>query len=101
MAVERENPPQKRTRRKKMQFGASFDKQYEASLKAPVPEVKPIPATGKKESGDCVHHWMMGSPVNGVVPAVCKHCNTVRDYPEPQEGFSMSKKSPRGEESLE
>ena len=29
----------------------------------------------------CQHHWMLGQPIAGHVPAVCRKCGVSRDYP--------------------
>ena len=31
--------------------------------------------------GACQHHWMLGQPISGHVPAVCRKCGVSRDYP--------------------
>jgi hypothetical protein len=29
----------------------------------------------------CCHHWLLGQPLAGHVPAVCRKCGVSRDYP--------------------
>jgi len=29
----------------------------------------------------CCHHWLLGQPIDGVVPAVCRKCGLRRGYP--------------------
>src|SRR5690242_313254 len=29
----------------------------------------------------CRHHWLLGQPIEGVVPAVCRNCGQRRGYP--------------------
>src|SRR5262245_51427069 len=29
----------------------------------------------------CCHHWLLGQPIDGVVPAVCRNCGQRRGYP--------------------
>ena len=29
----------------------------------------------------CCHHWLLGQPIDGVVPAVCRKCGQRRGYP--------------------
>jgi hypothetical protein len=29
----------------------------------------------------CCHHWLLGQPLNGVVPATCRKCGQRRGYP--------------------
>ena len=29
----------------------------------------------------CCHHWLLGQPINGTVPAVCRKCGQRRGYP--------------------
>jgi len=29
----------------------------------------------------CCHHWLLGQPLNGVVPATCRKCGERRGYP--------------------
>jgi hypothetical protein len=29
----------------------------------------------------CCHHWLLGQPIAGHVPAVCRKCGVSRDYP--------------------
>ena len=31
--------------------------------------------------GVCQHHWMLGQPSSGHVPAVCRKCGVSREYP--------------------
>jgi hypothetical protein len=31
--------------------------------------------------GACQHHWLLGQPVAGHVPATCRKCGVSRDYP--------------------
>src|SRR3954468_23977005 len=31
--------------------------------------------------GACQHHWMLGQPISGHVPATCRKCGVSRDYP--------------------
>jgi hypothetical protein len=31
--------------------------------------------------GGCQHHWLLGQPISGHVPAVCRKCGVSRDYP--------------------
>ena len=38
----------------------------------------PAPVIGV---GICQHHWMLGQPISGHVPAVCRKCGVSRDYP--------------------
>ena len=38
----------------------------------------PAPTMG---IGACQHHWMLGQPMSGHVPAVCRKCGVSRDYP--------------------
>ena len=38
----------------------------------------PAPTMGV---GACQHHWMLGQPISGHVPAVCRKCGVSRDYP--------------------
>ena len=38
----------------------------------------PAPTLGV---GACQHHWMLGQPISGHVPAVCRKCGVSRDYP--------------------
>ena len=30
--------------------------------------------------GVCQHHWMLGQPISGYVPAVCRKCGVSREY---------------------
>jgi hypothetical protein len=32
-------------------------------------------------AGACQHHWMLGQPISGHVPATCRKCGVSRDYP--------------------
>ena len=32
-------------------------------------------------AGACQHHWMLGQPISGHVPATCRKCGISRDYP--------------------
>ncbi len=32
-------------------------------------------------NSECCHHWLLGQPINGVVPAVCRKCGLRRGYP--------------------
>ena len=32
-------------------------------------------------AGECQHHWMLGQPISGHVPATCRKCGVSRDYP--------------------
>ena len=32
-------------------------------------------------AGACQHHWMLGQPIAGHVPATCRKCGVSRDYP--------------------
>src|SRR5262245_10264199 len=43
-----------------------------AIAEAPAPVVVP---------GECQHHWMLGQPISGHVPATCRKCGVSRDYP--------------------
>ena len=38
----------------------------------------PAPSMGVRA---CQHHWMLGQPISGHVPAVCRKCGVSRDYP--------------------
>jgi hypothetical protein len=38
----------------------------------------PAPTLGV---GACQHHWLLGQPISGHVPAVCRKCGVSRDYP--------------------
>ncbi len=40
------------------------------------------------ETGDCVHHWVLGVPQDEVVKGRCKRCGAHRDYPASVEGAS-------------
>ena len=31
--------------------------------------------------GACQHHWLLGQPISGHVPATCRKCGVSRDYP--------------------
>jgi hypothetical protein len=31
--------------------------------------------------GACQHHWLLGQPIAGHVPATCRKCGVSRDYP--------------------
>ena len=49
---------------------------------------------------ECAHHWMLGSPVDGVVSGVCKLCRASKSFiPEP-ERFRLSPKQKGGINSL-
>jgi hypothetical protein len=39
------------------------------------------PKVETNESTTCCHHWMLGQPIDGVVPAVCRNCGQRRGYP--------------------
>ena len=38
----------------------------------------PLPVMG---ASACQHHWMLGQPISGHVPATCRKCGVSRDYP--------------------
>ena len=38
----------------------------------------PAPVMGP---GACQHHWLLGQPIAGHVPATCRKCGVSRDYP--------------------
>jgi hypothetical protein len=38
----------------------------------------------------CVHHWILGSPTEDIVPGRCKLCGAVRDYPATLEAISTT-----------
>ena len=38
----------------------------------------PVPEMG---TGACQHHWLLGQPISGHVPATCRKCGISRDYP--------------------
>jgi hypothetical protein len=40
--------------------------------------VATAPALGP---GACQHHWLLGQPISGHVPATCRKCGVSRDYP--------------------
>ena len=42
----------------------------------------------RTETGDCVHHWVLGVPQDDVVKGRCKRCGAHRDYPASVEGAS-------------
>jgi len=35
----------------------------------------------------CIHHWVLGEPVAGVVPGHCKRCGLDRGFPAHPEGL--------------
>jgi len=40
-----------------------------------------------REAPACIHHWVLGEPVAGVVPGHCKRCGTDRGFPAHPEGI--------------
>ena len=36
-------------------------------------------------TGACVHHWVLGTPEDEVIPGRCKRCGATRDYPAAME----------------
>jgi len=46
-----------------------------ATAAATTIQVEPVIETA------CCHHWLLGQPLNGVVPATCRKCGERRGYP--------------------
>jgi hypothetical protein len=40
-----------------------------------------LEAPSTTEEVVCRHHWLLGQPIEGVVPAVCRNCGQRRGYP--------------------
>jgi hypothetical protein len=34
----------------------------------------------------CVHHWVLGDPADGRIPANCKRCGATKGFPSNPEG---------------
>lgn len=39
-------------------------------------------------TGNCVHHWILGSPEDDIIKGRCKRCGVHREYPASVEGAS-------------
>ena len=41
---------------------------------------EPAISVATLETPTCVHHWMLGDPVEGRIPATCKYCGADKGF---------------------
>ena len=47
---------------------------------------EPTLSVATSESRGCVHHWVLGDPLDGDVPASCKRCGADKHFSTNPEG---------------